>query len=63
MEDGMINPTEIAAKRWNMLAYMEANRVAPDTLAHYIANPDKLDYAIHLHGVHTGKQSAQEPKP
>ncbi len=53
-------PVEQAVKRWEMLAYMEASRVAPDTLAHYIANPDKLDYAVHLHGVHTGQQAAKE---
>lgn len=36
------------AARWRQLAYMEASRVAPETLAHYIARPDRLDFAAKI---------------
>lgn len=43
------------AERWKMMAHMESNRVSQDTLMHYIANPDKLDYAIHLKRFHDSR--------
>lgn len=48
---------EIDAKRWKMLAEMEAGMVAPNTLQYYIAHPDKLDYAAHLKQVHVAKSN------
>jgi hypothetical protein len=47
-----LEAAERDAARWKMLAHMEVNMVAPETLRHYIANPDKLDYAAHLKAVH-----------
>ena len=44
------------AERWKQLAYMEASRVAPDTLVYYIQAPDKLDYAAKLRNDHTAKE-------
>ena len=51
---------EADAKRWKMLAEMEAGMVAPSTLRYYIAHPDKLDYAAHLKQVHVAQST---PKP
>lgn len=36
------------AARWRQLAEMEAKMVAPRTLAHYIARPDRLDKVIEI---------------
>jgi len=54
------NPDAKDAARWKMLAHMEADRAATATLAHYIANPDQLDYVIHLKECHDAAIGAKK---
>lgn len=47
-----IEELEVLAARWTQLEYMYGRGIAPDTIAHYIGRPERLDYAAQLHREH-----------
>ncbi|MBQ0917503.1 hypothetical protein KBW71_03540 [Hydrogenophaga aromaticivorans] len=45
------------AARWRHLEYMHGRGIQMETIAHYIARPERLDYSAELHKEHAAKET------
>lgn len=48
---------EKLAARWKHLEYMNGRGIPMETMAHYIARPERLDYSAELHKEHAAKET------
>ncbi len=45
------------AARWKHLEYMYGRGIPMETISHYIARPERLDYSAELHQEHAAKET------